>query len=87
MLGLVATTGALDESQLSYPAAPSPPTAGKAASHQERPGFLKLLGGTKKQWETHRGGVPPLGLWSPARTLREKLGSQVKSKKGRIFGL
>ena len=39
------------------------------------------------QWKTHRGSVPLLGLWSLARTLPKKLGSQVTPGEGRRVGL
>ena len=34
----------------------------------------------------HRGGVPPLRLWSPAKTLPEKLGIQETPREGRKVG-
>ena len=38
------------------------------------------------QWETQRGSVPLLGLWSPAGTVPEKLRSQVIPGDGRRIG-
>ena len=49
--------------------------------------MLEVTGGIKTQWETHRGGVPQLGLWSLAGTIPEKLGSWVTSGDGRRGGL
>ena len=50
--------------------------------------MLEVAGGgyIKTQWEMHRGGVPLLGLWSWARTVPEKLGSQVTPGEGRRVG-
>ena len=36
--------------------------------------------------ETHRGGVYLLGLWTPARSLPEKMGSQATPGEGRRVG-
>ena len=60
--------------------APSPTRAGRAAWHQEGPGFWKLLGGIEMKWETHRGGTHPLGLWMLEP---EKLRCQVTPGEGR----
>ena len=38
------------------------------------------------KWETHGGGVHPLGLWTPARSLSEQLGSQATPGEGRKVG-
>ena len=46
--------------------ATSPTRAGRAAQHQEGPGSWKSLGEIEMKWETHRGDVHLLGLWTPA---------------------
>ena len=66
--------------------APSPTKAGRASWHQEGPGCLKSLGGIKMKWERHRGGIHPLGLWKPARSLPEKSGSREPGEKGEELG-
>ena len=66
--------------------APSPTRAGRAAWQPEGSECLKLLGGIETKWETCRGGVHPLGLWTLARSLPEKLGSHVSLAKGRRVG-
>ena len=38
------------------------------------------------KWETHRGGVHLLGLWTPARSLPEKLGNWAIAGEGRRVG-
>ena len=67
-------------------AAPSSTRAGRAAWHQKGPGCWKSLQGIETKWETCRGGVHPLGLWTLARSLPEKLGSHVSLAKGRRVG-
>ena len=47
---------------------------------------LEVAGGIKTKWEMHRGGVHLLGLWTPAGSLPEKLGSQVMPGEGRRIG-
>ena len=66
--------------------APSPTRAGRAAWHQEGTGCLKSLGGIETKWETHKGGIHPLGLWMQARSLPEKLGSWPTPGEGRRIG-
>ena len=63
--GSVAAPGALEESQISdcNSATPSPTRAGKAARHQKTPGYFKLLGRIKMQWEMHICGAPRCGHW------------------------
>ena len=68
-------------------AAPSPTKAGKTVWHQERLGCLNSLGEIKMKWETHRGGAHPLGLWTPARSLPEKLDSQVIPGEGKSWAV
>ena len=51
--------------------APSPTRAGRAVQHQEGPRWWKSLGGIETKWETPRGSICPLGLWTLAP---EKLG-------------
>ena len=66
--------------------APSHTRAGRAARHQEKPGFWKSQKGIKTKWETHRGGIYLLGLWMLARSLPEKLGCQTTPGEGRRVG-
>ena len=67
--------------------APSPIRAGRAAWHQEGPACWKSLWGLEMNWETHRGGIHPVGLWTPVKSLPEKLGCQVTPGEGRRVGL
>ena len=67
--------------------APSPTRAGRAAWHQEGPACWKSLWGLEMNWETHRGGIHPVGLWTPVKSLPEKLGCQVTPGEGRRVGL
>ena len=46
--------------------APSPTREGRANKHQEGPRCWMSLGGIEMKWETHRGDVHLLGLWTPA---------------------
>ena len=66
--------------------APSPTRAGRAAWHQEGPACWKSLWGLEMNWETHRGGIHPVGLWTPVKSLPEKLGCQVTRREGRRVG-
>ena len=38
------------------------------------------------KWETHKGSIYLLGLWTLARSLPEKLGSRATSREGRKVG-
>ena len=64
--------------------APSPTRAGRAAWHQEGPGLWKSLWGIETKWETHTGGLDPLGLWMLAL---EKLRCQVIPGEGRRWAV
>ena len=67
--------------------APSPTTAERAAQYQEGSGCWKLLGIIERKWETHKGGLDPLVLWTLGRSLPEKLGSWTTLGEGRSVGL
>ena len=49
--------------------------------------MLEVAGRIEIKWETHRGGIYPLGWWMPARSLPEKLGCQTTPREGRRVGL
>ena len=44
----------------------SPTCQTRFEQHQDVPGCLKLLGGIRMKWQTHRGSVHQLRLWTPA---------------------
>ena len=82
-LTLAAATRSLEESEINTSL---PYQIQKTKQHKDGLGCLKSLEGIKTKWDTHRGGDHPLGLWTPARSLPEKLGSQVTPGEGRTFG-
>ena len=55
-------TGFLGESQVNG----SLPFQTRFEQHQEGPGCLKSLRAIRMKWQTHRGGVHPLRLWTTA---------------------
>ena len=77
------TTGSLEERKINSSLLCQ---TGRTEKHQDGVRCLKSVGGIKMKWEMHRGGVHPLGLWMPARSLPEKPGSQATPGEGEELG-
>ena len=79
----MAAAGFLEESQVdSF----LPCQTRRFEQHQDRHGCFKSLGEIKMKWQTHRGSVHPLRLWTLARSSPEKLESRVMPGEGRKVG-